>query len=258
MWWACPWLQIQEPLCLELAMPRLSCGTCVRACADRPLPAMSLTLMPFVWVAFAMADSHLWFLWTAYNWTFCDEHHYSVLSIHFAYFIDCVFRVWIFDIELCFLLCIWDYKHTIVNFVHLSLSLASSSLMVTHLPLAQMMPLAGYLTCVQIRSWWFTHMTTSFVASPQWLSPRAAACCSLAMMTSTVMFGTAWRPTVQVIQAHSLALFLDGCKITAASFCMSLECKSAAWLTGPRHCWVALFSSPNALNRTFFFFITVL
>lgn len=74
----------------------------------------------------------------------------------------------------------------------------SSSPMATPLPQAQMMLPAGCLICVQTRSWWFTHMTTSSAASPPWRSPRVAAYCWLATTISTATSGTLWRPTVQV------------------------------------------------------------
>lgn len=78
------------------------------------------------------------------------------------------------------------------------LSPLSFSPMEMHLPRAQMMPPAGCLTCVPIRSWWFILTTTSSVGSPPWPFPKADACCSPATTISTATCGMLSKPTAQV------------------------------------------------------------
>lgn len=116
-------------------------------------------------------------------------------------------------------------------------NLCSSSPMATPLPRAQMMLPAGCLTCVLTRSWWFTHMITSSAVSPPSHSPRVAAYCWLAMMTSTAMSGTLWRLTVQVsLDAVPLMVVSTASHPYFCLMCNSQEmcimCELFQWLLG--------------------------
>lgn len=107
--------------------------------------------------------------------------------------------------------------------------------MATPSPRAQTMLPAGCSICVPTRSWWFTHMTTSSVASPPWRSPRAAAYCWPATTISTATSGTLWRPTALVsklrrvwpvgalvgvhIYSHSIQLNSSECQKTKKQTC---------------------------------------
>lgn len=74
----------------------------------------------------------------------------------------------------------------------------SSSPAAVHLQPVPMTPPAGCLTCVQIRSYVYTLMIISSVASPLWPSPALAACCSLDTTTLIATSGMPWRETEQV------------------------------------------------------------
>ncbi len=91
----------------------------------------------------------------------------------------------------------------------------SSSPAAVRLQLVLMMPPAGCLTCVRIRSCVYTLMIISSVASPLWPSPALAACCLPATMTLTVTSGTPWRETEQV---NILALLFCGSTVTTVVY----------------------------------------
>lgn len=128
--------------------------------------------------------------------------------------------------------------------------------MATPLPQAQMMLPAGSLTCVQTRSWWFTHMTTSSAASPPWHSPRVAAYCWLATTISTAMSGTLWRLTVQVSH-HTGQKSRDNMLCWYTSPYQNVH-TSKMWLIDTGHDiyfrWVSSFLAKSPpLNETFFY-----
>lgn len=91
-----------------------------------------------------------------------------------------------------------DLYHMIQRVIHLPVFPLSSFPMAAPLPQAATTPPAGCLTCAPTRSSASIATTTSFAASPRWLSRALAVCCWLAMTTSTATSGTPWRGTEQV------------------------------------------------------------